>query len=165
MRPNLFTIPNPASGTLSTMPRPRGGDWLDDEMAALRAAGVDMLVCLLTRSEQDDLDLRDEREAAGRAGLGFRHLPIVDLGVPEPERVVSLVAELVARLTAGGHVVVHCRAGIGRSSLIAAMVLVRLGMDVEVAWEVIAAARGVPVPETDEQRRWVRRYGPQPGDS
>jgi protein-tyrosine phosphatase len=72
------------------------------------------------------------------------------------------VDELVARITAGGHVVVHCRAGIGRSSLIAAVVLVRLGVDVDVAWEVVAAARGVPVPETDDQRRWVQRYGPQP---
>jgi hypothetical protein len=39
LRPNLFTIPSLVSGTLSTMHRPRGGDWLDEEMAALRAAG------------------------------------------------------------------------------------------------------------------------------
>ena len=38
-------------GRLSTMARPRGGDWLADEMAALRRRGVDVLVCALTDPE------------------------------------------------------------------------------------------------------------------
>ena len=40
MRPTLFTIDQPGPGWISTMAKPRGGDWLDDEMAALRLAGV-----------------------------------------------------------------------------------------------------------------------------
>jgi hypothetical protein len=40
----------------------------------------------------------------------------------------DLMAELEERLAEGEFIVVHCRAGIGRSSLIAAAVLVREGL-------------------------------------
>jgi protein-tyrosine phosphatase len=62
-------------------------------------------------------------------------------------------------LDQGKHVAVHCWAGVGRSSLIAAALLVRRGTAPEAAWARIAEARGLPVPETDEQRAWVRPPG------
>jgi hypothetical protein len=40
MRAEIFTT-RTGPGVLSTMARLRGGDWLADEMAALRGAGVD----------------------------------------------------------------------------------------------------------------------------
>ena len=49
----------------------------------------------------------------------------------------------------------HCWGGVGRSSLFAAALLVARGTDADTALARIAAARGVPVPETDEQRAWV----------
>ena len=155
MRPNLFRIPAPVPGVLSTMPRPRGGDWLDDELAALRGVDVRVLVSLLTTNEMRELELSGEANAAFRAGLRFYHHPIVDLGVPERAPVLALVDQLVSRLKAGDHVVVHCRAGIGRSSLVAGAVLVKLGITPDTAWTTISTARGVEVPETDEQRAWL----------
>jgi hypothetical protein len=57
----------------ATMPRPRGGEWLHDEttdeMRALRRAVVDILVCLLTLPERDELDLSEEPASAARAGF------------------------------------------------------------------------------------------------
>jgi protein-tyrosine phosphatase len=156
MRPNLFRIPAPVPGTLSTMSRPRGGDWLDDEMAALSASGVGVLVCLLTAAEMEELDLSEEAAAAQRAGMLFRQHPIVDFGVPDRDSAADLVDELVGHLRTGVHIAVHCRAGIGRSSLIAGAVLVRLGAEPDTAWTTISTARGVTVPETDEQRGWLR---------
>ena len=38
MKSNLFRIPAPTAGLLSTMLRPRGGDWLDDDRAAFGIA-------------------------------------------------------------------------------------------------------------------------------
>lgn len=32
---------------LAIVPRPRGDDWLDDEMVALREAGIDVVVSML----------------------------------------------------------------------------------------------------------------------
>jgi hypothetical protein len=72
-----------SSGRLATMPHPAGGRDLDSDMAALRAAGVDVLVSLQTLEEQVEIGLLGEADAAARAGIEFRHLPIRDMGVPE----------------------------------------------------------------------------------
>lgn len=57
MRPALFTISRGGRGRLSTMARPRGGDWLTDELADLAMAGVGVLVSLLADAEAAELDL------------------------------------------------------------------------------------------------------------
>ena len=40
MRTEIFWIDSMPAGRLGIAPRPRGGDWLDDEVEAWRAAGV-----------------------------------------------------------------------------------------------------------------------------
>jgi hypothetical protein len=60
MKPTLFTISRHGPGRLATMARPRGGEWLTDELGSLRRAGVDVLVCALTGPEMLELGLTDE---------------------------------------------------------------------------------------------------------
>ncbi|MFD8597852.1 tyrosine protein phosphatase [Kitasatospora sp. NPDC059646] len=155
MRPTLFTVERPGPGRVSTMARPRGGDWLADELAALAAAGVTDLVSALTPSECAELALADEPELAVAAGLRFHSLPIPDRTVPAHAQVRPALDALTGRLRSGGHLVFHCRAGIGRSSLLAAAVLILDGVDGDSAWDRIARARGLPVPDTAEQRAWT----------
>jgi protein-tyrosine phosphatase len=159
---HVYPIAHDLPGRLSIMPRPDGGDQLDDRMRALRAEGVDVLVCLLTDRERRRLGLADEHVAAARAGLEFHHFPVRDFGVPDHKALEALLRELTVRLDAGRHVVVHCRGGVGRSSTVAAALLLRRGRAPEQAWAVVARGRGVRVPETFRQRRWLhvhaRRY-------
>jgi protein-tyrosine phosphatase len=157
MRPTLYTVQRQGPSRLSTMAKPRGGDWLHDEMEALRRVGVDVVVCALTSVELDELDLAGEAAAARDAGLECIAIPIADRSVPDPATVLPVLRTLVQRLRAGQHVVTHCRFGIGRASLLAAALLVLDGTDPEQAWSLVARARGLPVPDTDEQRRWVAR--------
>jgi len=97
------------------------------------------------------------KHAARRAGLAFRSLPVPDFGVPDRAEFAGPLRELSDELTAGRHVAVHCWGGVGRSSLVAAALLVLRGSTAQAAWHRVAYARGVPVPETDEQRDWVAR--------
>src|SRR4051812_19402842 len=60
MRTEIYWIPTPTPGRLAVMPRPRGGDWLEDEVRSWRAEGVDIAVSLLTPDETRDLDLEIE---------------------------------------------------------------------------------------------------------
>lgn len=69
MRATILTVATAGPGRLSTMARPRGGDWLADEMAALREAGADVVVCMLTASELRELELTEEAAAAEAAGI------------------------------------------------------------------------------------------------
>ncbi|MCX4751324.1 tyrosine protein phosphatase [Kitasatospora sp. NBC_01287] len=155
MRPALFTIDTPGPGRLSTMARPRGDDWLEDEMSALRAHGVDILVCALTRPELDELGLTDEPRAAVAAGLRFVATPIPDRTVPDLPTVLPTLRALAEELRGGAHIVTHCRAGIGRSSLLAVALLILGGVDPDTAWSELERARGLAVPDTAEQREWT----------
>lgn len=164
MRPTLFTLDLPGPGRLSTMAKPRGADWLEDEMRGLRDAGVDVLVCALTPAEREELGLADEERAAGAAGLHYVCVPIPDRTVPDLPGILPTLRQLAARLADGAHVVTHCRAGIGRASLLAAALLILNGTEADTAWAALEKARGLAVPDTPEQRTWTRRL-PTPSTS
>jgi protein-tyrosine phosphatase len=164
MKPTLYTMSRSQPGLLSTMARPRGGDWIDDEMKGLRTAGVDLVISMLTSSEVNELDLAGEERAAVLVGIRFGALPTPDRGVPERTALAKLVGTVVTHLGRGEHVVVHCRHGIGRASVVVAAVLVSEGADPTTAWDVISDARGLPVPDTINQREFIQHLASeQPG--
>jgi protein-tyrosine phosphatase len=155
IRPALFAIPRDGPGRLATMARPHGGDVLGLEMQALTSAGITVLVSLLSNREVRELELADESMYARGAGLEFYRLPIPDLQVPDRAAILQLARVLLDHLQAGAGVAIHCRAGIGRSSCLAAAILVLEGMDPEQARRVISVARGLTVPDTPDQVRFI----------
>jgi protein-tyrosine phosphatase len=152
MRPALYTIRRTGPGTLSTMARPRGGDWPDDEMTALASAGVSVLVSPITDAEMTELRLSAEPQAAQAAGLTFYGLPTPDRHTPDQAASLALANTLRSHLNAGESIVIHCRHGIGRSSTVTEIILVLDGVVPEQAWSQISAARGLTVPDTTAQR-------------
>ena len=156
MRASLYTVEGLPNGQVSVMARPRGGEWLPDEMQALRAAGVAVLVSALTPAEEAELDLTEEATLCQQAGMTYISYAIQDMNVPPfTEQTFSLLRQLAATLSEGKHVVFHCRQGLGRSVLLAASVLVLTGVTPQRAFELLSRARGYSVPETAEQRAWV----------
>jgi protein-tyrosine phosphatase len=159
MKADLFWIEGPWSGRLAILPRPRGGDWLEDEIPAWRSAGVDLVVSTLRPDEVSELDLADEAEWCRKNAIEFISFPIADRSVPSsPAAVLELLRRLESAMTAGKTVAIHCRQGIGRSALLAASLLVLAGVSPEQAFQRVQAARGCPVPDTLEQREWVARF-------
>jgi protein-tyrosine phosphatase len=152
----LFWIDGPWRGRLAISARPRGGDWLVDEVNDWRRAEIDTVVSLLTAEECQDLELIAEAKLCSAAGMEFISFPIEDRKVPDSSlSVARLLAQLGAQLMDGKNVVIHCRQGIGRAGLIAASILIAHNVEAQRAIAVVSGARGVPVPETDEQRAWV----------
>lgn len=159
MKTDICWIRGLPKGRLGIAPRPRGGDWLNDEVKAWRLSGVDCVVSALTPAEEAELDLAEEDSACQEYGLRFISMPIPDRGVPaSPSAFRATVADLSENLNAGRNVLVHCRQGIGRAALIAASVLAETGERPELAFARIQQSRGRPVPDTEEQRNWVRRF-------
>ena len=60
MKPDIYWIPGPWAGRLAILARPRGGDWLVDEIEGWRDAGVQVIVSLLSEEETTELGLADE---------------------------------------------------------------------------------------------------------
>jgi protein-tyrosine phosphatase len=159
MRSEVYWIDQPLSGRLAIMARPRAGDWLDDEIARWRAEGIDIVVSLLEREEVNELGLQGEEDLCRKSGMTFVSFPIRDRDTPGSFRDTATLARLISsRLDEGLAIAIHCRAGIGRSSLVAACALICLGTDAAAAFDRIGHARGVGVPDTEAQRAWVGAF-------
>lgn len=159
MLTEVYWVMDSEAGRLGIAPRPRGGDWLIDEMRAWRLAGVDTVVSLLTSAEAAELELEGEGSSCEREGIRFHSFPIEDRGLPASSAAVAALADkLTGELDSGRSVVVHCRQGIGRSSLVAASVMVSLGENPEQVLDRIESVRGRPVPDTEEQRSWLKTF-------
>src|SRR6266852_3083596 len=149
MNTQIYWIEGPWPGRLAISPRPRGGEWLEDEIRAWSQSGTDVVVSLLTRDEMTDLDLSNEAELCRASNISFISFPIEDLGVPASRGdALNLITEVECLLVEGHNIVIHCRGGIGRSGLLAASLLVSSGIEPEEAIRRVSAARGVSVPET-----------------
>ncbi|HEY4424018.1 MAG TPA: dual specificity protein phosphatase family protein [Pyrinomonadaceae bacterium] len=156
MKPDVYWIEGPWRGKLAILARPRGEDWLEDEIEGWKEADIGLVVSLLTSAEESELGLTSEAEIVKRTGITYITFPIADYSVPASKiPMQQLAAQLNDQLSRGTCIGVHCRQGIGRSSLVAACVLVTSGESPQSAFEHIERARGRSVPDTAEQKRWV----------
>jgi protein-tyrosine phosphatase len=153
----IYWISLGQSGRLGIMPRPRGNDWLEDEVESLKMSGVDLIVSLLEYDKINELGLVEEQAFCEANGIEFINFPIRDRSVPASRKVfLELATRLATCVAEGKSVVVHCRQGVGRSSLLAACVLCLHGSSADEAFEEIQDARGCAVPDTEEQREWLK---------
>jgi len=158
-----YPIHGPWPGKLAIVPRPRGGDWLEDEAKRLRAEGFDIVVSLLIDDETKELGLAAESEMIQSQGLQFCNYPIPDLGVPSShESARNFLNGLYQALQNGKKVALHCRGSIGRAGLIAASLLVLGGIDPSRAIREVSEARKLESPETAQQREWVMTLSGEP---
>jgi protein-tyrosine phosphatase len=149
---------NPPPG-LAIVLRPRGGDWLEDELLRMKRAGITTLVSLLEDEEALELGLGEERKLATTVGLTYLQYPIPDRHTPpDSAGFRQFVKILTKRLQAGERMGIHCRGSIGRASITTSCALIHLGWNPEKALAAIEAARGCTIPDTPEQRDWILRY-------
>lgn len=148
---------------LAIASRPRGGEWLAEDIELLKREGIAAIVSALTDAETEELGLEREPDCCCERGIDFFRFPIQDRSVPDSaEELKTLIVDLRDLLFDGRAVAVHCRAGIGRSSLIAAGVLMSHGYSVAGAFQALEEARGLAVPDTLEQREWMRQFEAHP---
>ena len=140
------------------MAAPRSAEPLEDTVLSWRTDGIDCVVSALEPGEIPGL-IEAETELCREFGIDFLCFPIRDKSVPPSlDAFASVVKTLAERISSGQGVAIHCRAGIGRSTTLAACVLIWLGVDAEVALDMIAEARGIEVPETEAQRQWILEF-------
>lgn len=91
-------------------------------------------------------------------GATVVHFPIQDVSVPTNEAAFRVLIErLYGLVVAGERVVVHCKGGFGRTGLVVAAVLVRMGYTADEAIALTRATRAGTI-QTTSQERWVHRY-------
>ena len=138
------------------MAKPVAGEWLVDDLRSIERSGIVRVLSLLEPAEQRELGLAGEAAACESAGLEYESYPIPDRGLPESlEAFRSYTKALYHSIAGGNSTVVHCRAGIGRSGLVSAGVLLHAGFEAGEAFAYTSRARGVEVPDTSAQRDFI----------
>jgi protein-tyrosine phosphatase len=156
---DIFWISGNPSAALAIVLCPPGGRGLCDELLTMKIRGIEILVSLLEPEEAHLLGLLEEGRFAEQIGLHFLSYPIPDTHLPQDRASFRTFAgRLANRLRAGEAVGVHCRGSIGRSAVTAACALIHLGWTPHAALAAITAARGLTVPDTQEQEDWILHY-------
>lgn len=146
-----------------------GGTWARDLNADLKVIqewGAQAVVSLIESHEFEMLHVAGLGEAVAAHGMEWLHGPIPDLSAPQAdfeynwmhgdlgERVRSLLSQ-------GGRVLLHCRGGLGRTGMLAAMLLVEFGVAPKEAMFQVRQAREHTI-ETRAQEDYVLDYQPLP---
>ncbi len=130
---------------------------LDHDLAALTALGANGLVTLLEESELQYLGLDILPIEVRNHELWWKHLPIKDMAIPGQvfeQRWDLGSPALHESLQRGECLILHCWAGLGRSGMIAARLLVEFGLDPQAAVLRVRDARPGAI-QTRQQEKYV----------
>ncbi len=119
-------------------------------------ADIDHILCLVSDeeiAEKSPVYLAAINRGILPAKLWQHEIP--DHGVPEqPFEILQAVESMKQALIRGESVVIHCAAGIGRTGMVAILLLTRLGLSLPTATRAIEQAGSTP--ETEEQWNFLK---------
>ncbi|RPD39557.1 protein-tyrosine phosphatase family protein [Chitinophaga barathri] len=144
------------SAQVGIMARPRGNEWLEEEILSLKKQHVHVVLSLLEKDEIHELGLRRQPELCLKHNIRYLSFPIPDRDVPSRDkRFFDIIAEAEREIAEGRSIVIHCRMGIGRSSIVAGSLLLKAGFGPGDIFAHISKMRGLRVPDTEEQVKWL----------
>jgi protein-tyrosine phosphatase len=153
----LTFCPGKKGSSLSGAPWDRD---IDADLALLRTWGAGLVITLMERREFDLLCVPNLTERIAAHEMDWTHLPIADQGVPSAAFFKvwpQIRADAVARLKRGERVILHCRGGLGRTGLVAALFLMEAGLKFQNAIKMVRQVRSGAI-ETTEQELFVQQY-------
>ena len=162
---NGVTLPSGALLGMSHGPGRRGIDgtgrqWtrvLDADLQCIQAWGASAVLSLVEPHEFDRLGVPDFAQAITRTPLQWLQVPITDMATPGAATLAAWRAQgpaLLQALNEGQRVVVHCAAGLGRTGMLVAKLLVMHGVSADEAIDQVRKARPGTI-ETEAQADWV----------
>ena len=131
---------------------------LPTDIAAVQNWGATAVLTLIEAHEFSLLRVSALGEMVQSAGMSWYHLPIVDVSIPDQrfeQSWLSVRNALHEQLDSGERILVHCRGGLGRTGLVAGMILVERGLSADDAIHLVRKARPHAI-ETRRQEEYVR---------
>ena len=139
----------------------RGRQWqriLSDDLAAIQSANISTVVSLISLSEMKKLGVSDLPAQVMQHKLQWLQLAIEDFGTPDLnplENWQQIKESVLFALARRETVLLHCAAGLGRTGMMAACLLVACGQTPASAIEQVRAARPGTI-ETEAQAAFIQ---------
>jgi protein-tyrosine phosphatase len=127
----------------------RGSERLIDDLNVIRNWGAHIVVTLLETSEIHALGVSELGKNVLALDMVWLHLPVRNMGLPDElvgEKWRSAVLCLCNLVRHGQRVAVHCKEGIGRAGLLAASMVMGLGVPAAEAIRMVRQARSGSLP-------------------
>jgi len=154
----LCRCPGLRGGQPRTIP-PGSTAALEADLTLLASNGATDLVTLIGDDEREKLGVGALKQLAMNKELLWREFPITDRTAPTSGRQAEfnqLLDEILTDLAAGQRLAIHCQAGLGRTGLLAASLLVRSGTGQDDAIALVRSARPGSI-ETSGQEDFIRK--------
>ena len=153
----VVELPASVGGVLLLSEMPGSERPLDEWLAGAEARQTDLIVNLAEEEELANISPEYLAYMGVNGGIEITTFPIPDYSVPvDMVSFHELIAEVTQRLWSGECVIVHCRAGIGRSGLFAASLLTSLNISFSEVLQRVQSAGGKF--ETEAQRLFLQEY-------
>ena len=151
-------IPVPGTtGTLFLGPMPKDVE----TVGRIAQSGIDAVLTLAPAEEISEHGVPHMHDVFLKNAVSWTHFPIRDFDIPsdaDTKAWSALETILSERLKNGGSVLIHCRAGFGRSGMMAARLLIACGSPPDDAVKTVRNARPGTI-ETPAQLDWARNAG------
>lgn len=156
MKPEIYQIKSIGKGSLFAMAKPVADDFMEQQFVNLANEKINRIVSLMEIDEASKAGLEEELRLTEKHRMEFVSFPIRDRGMPDSITEFSKFTRgLYDDIASGLNTVVHCYAGIGRTGMVSAAVLLHDGFQPEQAFQHISLKRGVSVPDTQQQIDWI----------
>lgn len=122
----------------------RSDSRLEADIRSIAFWGASVIVTLMEEVELEILQVANLPEAVTQNGMQWIHLPIRNRMLPgmDFEEIWDGVGEeLRSILARGGKVLIHCQEGVGRTGIIAARLLIEMGVATDEAMKLVRKAR------------------------
>lgn len=134
-------------GKIAGMERPGSLFELEEDLKFLRGAGIEVIV-----------NLQEKEHFQQHTGFIVKNIPIEDFQAPEHAHFKEFISYVTRHIDSGRSVLVHCRAGMGRTNIMLASFLVHhLGLDPNSALDRVRISRPVHF-VTFRQEEALREY-------
>jgi ADP-ribosyl-[dinitrogen reductase] hydrolase len=140
---------------------------LDEDLDVIRNWGASAVVTLMEAHEFEFLRVSRLGEVVQELGMRWIHLPIRDVDVPDQrfeKGWVTAGPEIHHRIRAGEKIAIHCRGGLGRTRLVAGLILVERGCVPRAAIQQVRTVRPGAIETAAQEQYLLKAKAREPGE-
>tara|TARA_B110000261_G_C13029075_1_gene335472 strand:+ start:365 stop:883 length:519 start_codon:yes stop_codon:yes gene_type:complete len=140
-------------GNLILSSCPGIGKNLLNDIETIKELKIDTLFTLIDDTELNDLGGKGLSQLLKINHIKWLQLPITNFSIPEKKQkevLINIIEELIDDLINNRNILIHCMAGLGRSGMIAATILKKIGINAQLSISTIRSARPGAIETTSQ---------------